>query len=252
MTLSFERRGHVALITINRPEVHNALDTPTVAALADAWAEFDRDPDLRVAIITGAGGRAFSAGADLRTRVPGLLERGYAQDGPSPYPATWKPVIAAIAGYCLAGGLALALACDIRIAATNAVFGTMGVRRGIPPAGGQTQRLPRLIPFGKALELLFTGELIDAREALAVGLVNRVVEPEALLPTAFELAEKVAANAPLAVQAAKEAAYRGIDLPLDEALKLEAELFDRVARTEDALEGTRAFVEKRPPVFRGR
>jgi len=240
MTVSFERRGHIALITINRPEVHNALDTPTVAALADAWAEFDRDRDLRVAIITGAGGRAFSAGADLRTRVPGLLERGYAQDGPSPYPATWKPVIAAIAGYCLAGGLALALACDIRIAATNAVFGTMGVR------------LPRLIPFGRALELLFTGELIDAREALAVGLVNRVVEPEALLPTAFELAEKVAANAPLAVQAAKEAAYRGIDLPLAEALRLEAELFDRVARTEDALEGTRAFIEKRPPVFRGR
>ena len=164
----------------------------------------------------------------------------------------WKPIIAAINGYCLAGGLEIALACDIRIASETATFGLTEVSRGIIPVAGGTQRLPKLIPLGKSLEMILTGERIDAQEAYRIGLVNRVVPTGQLLPEAMRLAERICANAPLAVKAAKEAVYRGMNLPLSEGLWLEQQLADPVCQSEDAKEGPRAFFEKRPPVFKGK
>ena len=165
----------------------------------------------------------------------------------------WKPTIAAINGHCLAAGLALALACDLRIASENATFGTMAAKRGIVAGGGQTQRLARYIPFGKAMELILTGDRIDAQEAHCIGLVNHVVPPGEALERSLELARRIAANGPLAVRAMKRAAYEGgLEMPLREGLRLEARLYAEIMQTEDAAEGQRAFAEKREPKFRGR
>jgi E-phenylitaconyl-CoA hydratase len=263
VTIRFEREGRLAILTIDRPEVHNALDFETSDALAQAWIRFRDDDELRVAILTGAGERAFCAGADLRgvgdfyrkltpaerlrrsEQQPGLggITRNLAID---------KPVVAAVNGHCLAGGLELALACDLRIASENASFGLPEVTRGIITGAGGTQRLPRLVGPERALDLVLTGRRIDAEEALRIGLVSRVVPLGELQEAARSVASAIAANAPLAVRAAKAAVWRGLDLTLDQGLRLEQLLAEPVRQSEDAQEGPRAFLEKRKPEWKGR
>lgn len=263
MSLRFEREGAIAILTIDRPEVHNALDFATSDALAEAWMRFRDDDELRVAILTGAGERAFCAGADLRgvaefyrtqsasqrlrrsEQVPGLggITKNLAID---------KPIIAAVNGHCLAGGLEIALACDLRVAAESATFGLPEVTRGIIPGAGGTQRLPRLIGPERALELILSGRRIGAREAERIGLVSRVVPLSGLRSEALATAQAIAANAPLAVRACKAAVWRGLDLPLEDGLRLEQLLAEPVRQSEDAQEGPRAFLEKRAPAFKGR
>jgi len=263
MTIRREREGHVSILTINRPEVRNALDMKTAEELISAWREFRDDSDLRVAILTGAGDKAFCAGADLRVvaefyRTMSSVERlrrsenepglgGITRNLPVD-----KPIIAAINGHCLAGGLEIALACDLRIAADHATFGLPEVSRGIIPGAGGTQRLPRLIGPSRALELIMTGRRIDAAEAERIGLVGKVVPIGDLRRCALDLALEVARNAPLAVMAAKSAVWRGLDLPLEEGLRLEQLLAEPVRQSEDAKEGPRAFLEKRPAEFKGK
>ncbi len=262
MSVKFETHERIAIITISRPLAMNSLDEETLASLNKAWIDFRDNPDLWVAIITGAGGKAFCSGADIRSlakyyRTETAIQRKAKADkepglgGITRNLEIWKPIIAAINGYCLAGGLEIALACDIRIASDTATFGLTEVKRGIIPGAGGTQRLPRLIPLGKSLEMILTGESIDAQEAYRIGLVNKVVPSEDLLPEAIKMAEQICRNAPLAVQAAKEAVYRGTVLPLSEGLRLEQFLAEPVFQSEDAKEGPKAFFEKRPPVFKG-
>ncbi len=263
MSIRFECEGAVALLTIDRPKVHNALDFETSDTLVEAWMRFRDDDALRVAILTGAGERAFCAGADLRgvgdfykkltsaqrlrrsEQVPGLggITKNLAVD---------KPIIAAVNGYCLAGGLEIALACDLRIASENATFGLPEVTRGIIPGAGGTQRLPRLIGTERALDLILTGRRIDASEAERIGLVTRVVALDDLRQETLALAKAIAENGPLAVRAAKAAVWRGRDAPLEEGLRLEQLLAEPVRQSEDAQEGPRAFLEKRKPEFKGR
>ncbi len=263
MGVDFEIRDRVAVITINRPEARNAIDPETDQALVEAWLCFRDNPDLWVAVLTGAGRDAFCAGADLRrvgefyrsmTSAERLAraETGYGLGGLTRNLEIWKPVIAAVNGFCLAGGFELALACDIRIASETATFGLPEVNWGIMPGAGGTQRLPRVTALGAALEMILTGERIVAAEAYRLGLVNRVVPPDELMATALSLAERICRNGPVAVRAAKAAVYRGLHLPLSEALRLEQLLAEPVRQSEDAQEGPRAFVEKRPPVFKGR
>jgi len=262
MGIEYEKRGHIAIITINRPEAMNALDPETNKELIRAWIDFRDDRELRVAIVTGAGDKAFCAGADLKrigefySLTPferrEITEQQPALGGITRNLSIWKPIIAAINGVCLAGGFELALACDIRIASENATFGLTEVKWGIMPGAGGTQRLPRIIPLSKALEMILTGEQIDAKEAERVGLVNQVVPLPDLLPTALKIAEKICGNGPLAVRAAKEAILRGLDLPLEEGLRLEQFLAEPLRQSEDAREGIRAFAEKRKPIFKGR
>lgn len=263
MSVTFETTERIAILTISRPLAMNALDEETLASLNKAWIEFRDNPDLWVAIVTGAGGKAFCAGADIKSlakyyRTNTAIQRKAKADmEPGPGGITrnleiWKPIIAAINGYCLAGGLEIALACDIRIASETATFGLTEVCRGIIPGGGGTQRLPRLVPLGKSLEMILTGDSIDAQEAYRIGLVNKVVPPDQLLAEAMKLAERICENAPLAVRAAKEAVYRGIELPLSEGLRLEQFLAEHIHQSEDAKEGPRAFFEKRPPVYTGK
>lgn len=258
----YEKRAPVAVVTLNRPEAMNAIDLEMWQELIRVWTDFRDDPELRAAVLTGAGGKAFCAGADAKTRgdyYAGMTpfqrreraEREPGLGGLTRNLSLWKPVIAAVNGHCLAGGLELALACDIRIASENATFGLPEVRFGIIPGAGGTQRLPRLISPGRALEIILTGEPVTAEEALRAGLVERVVKPGDLLPAATALAEKICANGPLAVRAAKEAVYRGLDLPLEEGLRLEQFLAEPLRTSEDAKEGLKAFAEKRRPVFRG-
>ncbi len=255
--------GNILIITIDRPDARNALNRATSQALCDAWVELRSNPELRVAVLTGAGDKAFCAGADLKEigKFYGSMtpierrERGEVEPGLGGITRNLdpgKPVIAAINGHCLGGGLELALACDLRIAAEHATFGLPEVRRGIIPGAGGTQRLPRALPLGIAMEMLCTGEPIDAQTALGYGLVNRVVATDRLLDEALVLARRIANNAPLAVQAARSAALRGIDLPLADGLRLEQFYAEPVRATEDAREGVTAFVEKRPPKFRGK
>ncbi len=262
MAIRFEVRGRVALITIDRPQARNAIDRETDRELAQAWHRFAAEDGLWVAIVTGAG-ENFCAGADLRDvgefyRLLSPLERlERAETEPGLGGITrnleiWKPTIAAIDGYCLAGGFEIALACDLRIATESARFGLPEVSWGIVPGAGGTQRLPRLAPLGAALEIIMTGEAIGAAEALRLGIVNRVVPRERLLAEALGLAERIAANAPLAVRAAKKAVYRGLDQPLEQGLRTEQLLAEPVRQTEDAREGPAAFAEKRKPIFKGR
>ena len=263
MRVTFETTERIAILTINRPLVMNSLDGETLTELNKAWIDFRDDPELWVAIITGAGVKAFCSGADMKTladyynTTTAIQRRANAEREPGMGGITRnleirKPIIAAVNGYCLASGLEIALACDIRIASETATFGFTEVSRGIIPGAGGTQRLSRLIPLGKSLEMIFTAERIDAQEAYRIGLVNKVVPPDQLLPEAMKLAERICKNAPLAVRAAKEAVYRGMDLPLPEALWLEEFLAEPVRQSEDAKEGPRAFFEKRPTQFKGK
>ncbi len=247
----YEKRDRIAVITINRPEALNALNAEVSAGLREAMIDFRDDPELWVAIITGAGERAFSAGADIKGFRPGTGSEPMPEE-PVRADLIWKPFIAAIHGYCLGGGLELAMTCDIRIAADNAQFGQPEVNIGFMPGAGGTQRLPRFIPRAVAAEMLLTGNRIDAREAYRVGLVSRVVPREQLMPTAMEIARTICTRGPLGVRASKEAMLRGLDLPLEEGLRLEHEKMVYIRTTEDFIEGARAFVEKRPPNYKGR
>jgi enoyl-CoA hydratase/carnithine racemase len=263
MPIIYEKKDKIAIITINRPEAMNAIDPETTEELSKAWMDFRDDPSLWVAILTGAGDKAFSAGADLKKMIPFLAtlspfqRREQEEKGPGFGGITrglniWKPTIAAINGFCLAGGLEMALACDIRVAAEHATFGLMEVSRGIIPGAGGTQRLPRMIPLAKAMEMILLAQRIDAQEALRLGLVNRVVSLPKVMPTAMEIAEAILQNGPLAVRAAKEAIIRGLSMPLEEGLRLEGVLQSYLLKTEDAVEGPRAFAEKRKPQFKAK
>jgi enoyl-CoA hydratase/carnithine racemase len=248
--------GGIAVITLNRPDKRNALDAEHYEALSKAWERVRDDDAIRVAIVTGAGDKVFSAGADLKswigrkvkmselwqTQRGMLLNRGL---------EIWKPVIAAINGHCLAGGMTLVLATDIRVTAEHATFALSEVKRGIIAANGGTQRLPEQLPHAIAMELLLTGDAIDAETAARWGLVNRVVPADKVMETALDFARRIAANAPLAVQAAKELALRGRQQHLMAGLRFEQFVQTILQRSEDAAEGKQAFVDKRPPRFTG-
>ena len=251
MKVLFEKKGSVAYVTINRPERLNACDFETYQRLADVWREFRDDPSLRVAILTGVGERAFCAGSDIKAN---FVEKS-GEEREMPFPVLldlYKPIIAAINGHANGGGLEQMLACDIRVAAKHAEFGLGEVRLGLLPGGGGTQRLPRLIPLGRALEMLYTGSRIGADEALRLGLVDHVVPMDQLMSKGEEIAAEICKSAPLAVQRIKQAALRGLDRSLAEGLKLESELYGSLQRTEDAREGALAFAEKRPPRWQGK
>ena len=256
MALLYEKKERIAYITLNRPEALNALNPDVIQELSQALTDFRDDSQLLVAIITGAGERAFCAGADIATTIPMLKSM---RSEWWRLPATifrgldvWKPIIAAINGHALGGGLELALSCDIRIAAEKATFGVPEVTLGLIPGFGGTQRLPRVIPTAIAAEMLLTGRSINAQEAYRIGLVNKVVPLPELMPAAEEMANRLCQLPPLAVRAAKEAMLRGLDLTLEEGLRLETKIEDFVMSTEDADEGPKAFLEKRKPVFKGR
>lgn len=255
--LLLDIREGVAWITLNRPDALNAIDGAMTSALMSALERVRDDDAIRVGVLTGAG-RAFCAGADLKNRVRNQEEgRGPTAFPTYPPPAyhtfdTQKPMIAAVNGHCLGAGMELALTCDIRLASTQATFGLPEISLGFFPGAGAPQRLPRLIGLGQAMEMLLTGDRIEASRALSFGLVNRVVQPEDLLPEAERLAVRIASHAPLAVKSLRDVVHQGLDMTLPQALRFGGAMRWVIAQTEDAKEGPRAFAEKRPPEFKGR
>jgi enoyl-CoA hydratase/carnithine racemase len=254
--IEYQKEGRIAIITINRPEALGALTLKGHEELHDALIDFRDDDGLLVGIITGTGDKAFCSGVDIKDMLPFIKKTA---KKPWQQPATimrgldiWKPLIAALNGLTLGGGLELALACDIRIASENATFGLPEVKVGIFPGAGGTQRLPRLIPPGIAAEMLFTGKTIDVQEAYRIGLVNRVVPLDKLMPAARELAGSICEAGPLAVRTAKEAMVRGMGMSLEEGLRLETSLTPPVVFSRDFEEGLAAFTEKRKPRFEGK
>ena len=253
MALLYEKEDRIVTMTLNRPEAMNTFDPETLTEFSQSMIKFRDDPEAWVAIITGAGDRAFSGGADLKKLVPAMQDKTFEMPpiimrGLQVY----KPLIAAVNGMALGGGLETVLACDIRIAAENAVFGVPEVRWSLIPGWGGTQRLPRMVPLAKAAELLLMGGTIDAKEAYQIGLVNCVVPLPELMSTAKEWARKICENGPLAVRTAKESMLTGIDKSLEEGLKIELSLSERLLTSEDSREGTKAFAEKRKPVYKGK
>ena len=256
MAIDYKKEGRIAIFTINRPEALNAMNVQANRELHQAMVDFRDDPDLWVGIITGAGEKAFCAGADIKDLLPFLKENRYTTWAIPTTPMRglelWKPLIAAINGLALGGGLEIVLACDIRIASENARLGTPEVTLGLIPGWGGTQRLPRMLPWCKAAEILLMGRPIDAQEAYRIGLVNKVVPLEELMPTAREWAEVICQAGPLAVRAAKEAMIRGCSLTLEDGLRLENSLEAYCLGTEDFTEGTTAFVDKRKPAYKAK
>ena len=266
MAFLVQVKDHIATLTFNRPEAMNAMDAATYRELSAAWTEVRDNPDIWVAIITGTGDRAFTAGADLKSSSAPAVDPSTGESGSSTWRfwqtqeemilnrglEVWKPVIAAINGYCLGGGMTLLFACDIRVAAEHARFGLSEVKRGILPGNGGTQRVVRQLPYPVAMELLLIGDQISAEEALRFGLINKVVPKEQLMPAALEYAEKLCANPPLAVRAIKELAVRSQYTNLQDGLRFEGAVQRILQQTDDAREGRKAFAEKRPAVFRGR
>ena len=247
----------VAWITLNRPDALNAINNDTRQALPDAIDAADANPDVRVMIIRGAGPRAFCAGADIKefatVDAPAAHRQARVQHHwIAAFDRAAKPLIASIHGYCLGGGLEIALACDIRIAAADASFGFPETSLGIIPAAGGTQRITRVLGMGVALDLILTGERINAQHALSIGLVSRVVEPAALDELTRSIARKVASRPPLATQFAKEAVHTGAEISLAAGMRQETDLFTHLINTQDRQEAARAFSEKRSPKFTGR
>lgn len=252
-----EKKAAIAYVTVNRPKVLNALNLETMEELRAAFTDIRNDTTIRVAILTGSGEKAFVAGADIGelSKHDAISGKEYTHKGQSVLDLIedlGKPVIACINGFALGGGCELALACTMRLASQNAKLGQPEVKLGIIPGYGGTQRLPRLVGKGVAMQLVLTGEMISAEEALRIGLVNEVTAPAELIPRADAIAQKIIANAPLAIQYAMEAVNHGLDLSLAEGLYLEATLFGVCCATEDKTEGTKAFLEKRAPQFKGK
>ncbi len=263
----YEKRDGIAYVTLNRPDKRNAFSPEMLVRLCDIWKDAAEDREVRVALVTGAGDQAFSSGGDLgitiplmmRTREPvGEWEERFAADRKQLYRAIlrgadfFKPVVVAINGHALAGGAEFVLATDIRVMSSDATIGVTEVRRGLIAGGGSLVRLARQVPWAMAMELALVGEPVSAQQALAMGLVNRVVPPDQVLATAEELARKISLGAPVALAKSKEAIVRSNGLPFDEAFAIEAQCTKDNAATEDAKEGPRAFMQKRPPVFTGR
>ena len=253
----FEKKNAIAYVTINRPKVLNALNMATMEELRAAFTEVKHDAHVRVAILTGAGEKAFVAGADINelARHDAIGAKEYTHRGQAVLDLIenlGKPVIACVNGFALGGGCEIAMACAFRLANENARFGQPEVKLGIIPGYGGTQRMPRLIGKGMAMQLLLTGEMIRAQEAHRIGLVNEVTSVAELIPRAEAIAQQIIANAPLAVQYTIEAVNKGTQMTLAEGLYLEAVLFSVACATEDKKEGTAAFLEKRPAVFKGK
>jgi len=256
--LLIDREDNVAVLTINRPEKYNALNDEVVEEISAAMDELAADEEVRAIVITGAGDKAFISGADIGM-LRDLQKSGDAVANSRRGQAMTlkvenlpKPVIAAVNGYALGGGLELAMACDIRLASENARLGQPEIGLGVSPGYGGTQRLPRLVGKGMAKLLIFTGDMIDAHEALRIGLVQRVVPQAELLTEAKALAGKLAAKSPLTLAACKEAINRGLEVDLERGLTIESLEFGVLRSTEDYEEGTSAFLEKRKPLFKGR
>jgi len=259
--LLFEREGHTAVVTLNRPEKKNALSSEMLVGMYDAWVEIDENPDIRVAIVTGAGGN-FCSGADLKAMAAGHPDNEYSKRFAEDSDLHWKallrhfipnkPIIAAVEGYAVAGGTEILQAMDIRVAGEGATFGVAEVRRGLFPLGGSTVRLSRQIPYTVAADLLLTGRFVSATEAREVGLIGHVVPDGEALAKAQEIAESISANGPVAVQAVLRSMRATRELPEREGLALELEIGWPVFATEDAQEGPTAFAEKRAPHFQGR
>ena len=253
----YEKKGAIAYVTVNRPKVLNALNTPTWKDLRTAFEDARDDTAIRGVILTGAGNKAFIAGADISelahvAAFEAEQSSRFGQEVLDLIENLGKPVIAAVNGFALGGGCETAMACTIRIAVETAKFGQPEVTLGLVPGGGGTQRLPRLVGKGRALQLILSGEMISAQEALRIGLVNEVVPAADLITRAEAILNKIASNAPIAVKFALEAANKGLETSQDEGLLLEASYFGLCAATEDKKEGTSAFLEKRVPQFHGR
>ena len=259
--LLVERDGSVLTLTMNRPASRNALSSEMVVRLADTWELINDDPEIRVAILTGAGGH-FSAGADLKAMAGGYAQDEWSERTKADPELPWKallrsvrvrkPLIAAVEGYAVAGGTEILQSCDIRVAGESAQFGLAEVRRGLFPIGGSTVRLRRQVPYTVAAEILLTGELVPAQRALEIGLIGRVVPDGEALAEARKIARVIASNGPLSVQAIKRSLQETEGLPEAEALKIELEIGLPIFGTEDAREGPKAFAEKRKPDFKGR
>ncbi len=255
--LLLEKRNSIAYVTVNRPKVLNALNMATMEELRLAFTDIKNNAGVRVAILTGAGEKAFIAGADIGelAKQDAVAGKEYTHRGQSVLDLIenlGKPVIACINGFALGGGCEIAMACTMRLASENAKLGQPEVKLGIIPGLGGSQRLPRLVGKGIAMQLVTTGEMITAQEAHRIGLVNEVVAAAELIPRSEAIAQKIIANAPLAVQYAMEAVNRGMEMNLVEGLYLEAALFGVCCATEDKKEGTAAFLEKRPAQFKGK
>ena len=253
----YEKKGPVAYVTLNRPKVLNALNQRTWQNLRAAFEDARDDADVRGVILTGAGDKAFIAGADISelaqvSAVQAERSSSYGQEVLNLVENLGKPVVAAINGFALGGGCETAMACTIRLATESARFGQPEVKLGVPPGGGGTQRLPRLVGKGRALQLILSGEMISAQEAYRIGLVNEVVPAAELVPRAEAILKQIFANAPVAVRYSLEAVNKGLETSQTEGLALEASFFGLCAGTEDKQEGTQAFLQKRAPQFQGR
>ena len=256
MAVDFEVTDHVAYITLNRPDAMNALDPEAIERLDEIWTTVKNDPQIRVSVLTGAGSKSFCTGTDMKKTPPPAecMASIYLREGQPIIPAMkmWKPIIAAINGYAIGGGLEIALACDLRIATSNAKFGLTEVKVASLAGLNGTQCLPRVIPQAVAMKMLLTGEMITAEEALRYGLVSDVVEPDNLMELAADLAGKIATAAPLSIQAAKQAAILGLDMPLEHGILFSHLLWGVLRDTEDRKEGFAAFSEKRKPNYQGK
>lgn len=253
MSVRLEHADGIATVTVNRPEKLNAMDWATYDQLTQAFRTIEENPEIRVGVVTGAGDRAFSAGADLKTMHGSDQEdrpdwRPWAPDRWDFGAGTSKPMVAAVNGYALAGGLELALVCDIRIASNNAQFGTPEVKWDLLHGYG-AYRLPKIVGLSHAMHLLLTGEFIDADTALRIGLVSKVVPLDELMPTAYDIARAIAANGPMAVRMTKELVQRGLELPLENYLRLLRMFYDRIDESENQREGLQAFAERRKPAY---
>jgi E-phenylitaconyl-CoA hydratase len=256
MGFDYKKEGHIAIFVINRPEARNAFDTQMLQEMHEAMIDFRNDGDLWVGIMTGAGEKAFCGGTDAKERLPILKEHRGSLEATPANPMRglelWKPLIAAVNGVALGMGTEIILSCDIRIASENARFGLPEVTLGLIPGQGGTQRLPRMVPWCRAAEMILAGKIIDAQEAHRIGLINEIVPSSELIPRAKEWARTICSAAPLAVKAAKEAMIRGYNMDLNDGLRLENALVSYLVSSEDFNEGIKAFAEKRKPVFKGK